>query len=132
MIYILDREEKKNLDKQFGKITVLESTGRKDKFGSEYYWCRCACGNFTIFSQEELESNYIQDCGCGCARASEQEEKQVVNAQNLVAVGSANRNGKTKEKKAHLESFSSRWVGLDGVATNPKHIRPWPEVKRRR
>ncbi|TYZ24746.1 hypothetical protein [Selenomonas ruminis] len=118
------------MDKQFGKITVLESTGRKDKFGSEYYWCRCACGNFTIFSQEELESNYIQDCGCGCAKVSEQEEKQVVNVSNLVVVDS--RNGKTKKRKASIESFSSRWCGLDGVATNPKHIHPWPEVKRRR
>ena len=131
VIEILDREEKKNLDKQFGKITVLESTGRKDKFGSEYYWCRCACGNFTIFSQEELESNYIQDCGCGCAKASEQEEKQVVNVQNLVVVDA--KTGKRKNKKKTCrESFSSRWVGLDGIATNPKHIRPWPDVKRRR
>ena len=120
------------MEKQFGKITVLESTERKDKFGSEYYWCRCACGNFTIFSQEELESNYIQDCGCGCAQQpGQQEEKQVVNAPKLAQV--VNLNGKgTEKKKVFVESFSSRWCGLDGVATNPKHINSWPEVKRRR
>ena len=43
------------MNKQFGKLTVLETTGRMDKFGSEFYWCRCACGNITILSQEELE-----------------------------------------------------------------------------
>lgn len=121
------------MEKQFGKITVLESTGRKDKFGSEYYWCRCACGNFTIFSQEELESNYIHDCGCGCAQQSgTQEEKQVVNASSPASVANQNAMGKVKQKKVFVESFSSRWCGLDGVATNPKHINPWPEVKRRR
>ena len=69
------------MNKQFGKLTVLETTGRMDKFGSEFYWCRCACGNITILSQEELESGFIEDCGCGCshpesAKPAQQETPQ--------------------------------------------------------
>ena len=118
------------MEKQYGKITVLESTGRKAQFGSEYYWCRCACGNFTIFSQEELESGFIKDCGCSATKAAAQaEEKKAVNA---TAVAAAPAEKKPRQKKVFVESFASRWCGLDGIATNPKHIRPWPEVKRRR
>lgn len=118
------------MEKQYGKITVLESTGRKDQFGSEYYWCRCACGNFTIFSQEELESGFIKDCGCSATKtAAQAEEKKAVNA---TAVAAAPAEKKPRQKKVFVESFASRWCGLDGIATNPKHIRPWPEVKRRR
>ncbi|SFT34233.1 hypothetical protein SAMN02910356_00120 [Selenomonas sp. GACV-9] len=119
------------MEKQYGNITVLESTGRKDQFGSEYYWCRCACGNFTIFSQEELESGFIKDCGCGGVQAQEK-EKQAVNASAADAAAAEKKEAAPRRKKVFVESFASRWCGLDGVATNPKHIRPWPEVKRRR
>lgn len=117
------------MDKQFGKLTVLETTGRMDKFGSEFYWCRCACGNITILSQEELESGFIEDCGCGCsqpdsAKPTQQETPQEKNQTEP--------SSEKPFKKVFVESFASRWYGLDGVATNPKHIRPWPEIYRRK
>ena len=117
------------MNKQFGKLTVLETTGRMDKFGSEYYWCRCACGNIAILSQEELESGFIEDCGCGCshpesAKPAQQETPQEKNQ--------AEPSSEKPFKKVFVESFASRWHGLDGIATNPKHIRPWPEIHRRK
>lgn len=47
---------------KFGKLTVREF----DHSGQYYsYWlCECDCGNFTIRSRQQLQSNWYPSCGC--------------------------------------------------------------------
>lgn len=50
--------------KTFGRLTVLEKTGERTKGGAVIWKCRCACGNETTASQDQLASGQKVSCGC--------------------------------------------------------------------
>lgn len=50
----------------FGKLTVLEFSGKKSEGRYEYSWhCSCSCGKAAKVLSAHLLSGAISDCGCG-------------------------------------------------------------------
>lgn len=56
--------------KRFGKLVVLEDTGRVERVGSNkagyvhFYKCQCDCGNTVIVRGGNLTSGNSMSCGC--------------------------------------------------------------------
>lgn len=51
--------------RQFGKLTVVASAGRKDDQGYRVWICRCECGTTIEASTSALNRNRARDCGFG-------------------------------------------------------------------
>lgn len=57
--------KKKDLTGQrFGRLTVLEPTGKRDGKGSIYWRCRCDCGHEIDVTQDKLVYGAYKSCGC--------------------------------------------------------------------
>ena len=52
------------IGKKFGRLTVLEKTKEKNKYGSYFYKCRCDCGNIHLVISRDLKDNSTKSCGC--------------------------------------------------------------------
>ena len=50
--------------RQFGRLTALYPTERRDKHGTVYWHCRCSCGNEAEVSESSLMSGNCKSCGC--------------------------------------------------------------------
>ena len=49
--------------KRFGKLVVIEETGR-DKWGSRLWKCKCDCGGYNIATTRNLTTGNTKSCGC--------------------------------------------------------------------
>jgi len=49
---------------KFGRLTVLEETGGRNKDGKVLWKCQCECGNIKTNSGSNLISGAIKSCGC--------------------------------------------------------------------
>lgn len=49
---------------QFGRLTALSMSDRRDRKGSVYWKCRCSCGNVVEVPQDRLVSGNTTSCGC--------------------------------------------------------------------
>ena len=49
---------------QFGRLTAVRVTERRDRKGSAYWLCRCECGNTVEIPQDSLVSGNTTSCGC--------------------------------------------------------------------
>jgi hypothetical protein len=56
------RHAKDLTGQRFGRLTALESTGEKNKWGSYLWLCQCDCGNRTMVSATNF--GRTQSCGC--------------------------------------------------------------------
>lgn len=52
------------IDKNFGKLKVIEKTDNRDCCGSIIWKCKCSCGNIHETSTRNLRSGESQSCGC--------------------------------------------------------------------
>ena len=52
------------IGKQFGYLTVIEKTDKKDKGRHYYFKCICACGKETLVTKSALTSGNTISCGC--------------------------------------------------------------------
>lgn len=52
------------IGKRFGKLTVLEDTGRRAGSGVIVWRCRCDCGGEAYATRQQLESGNVRSCGC--------------------------------------------------------------------
>lgn len=50
--------------RRFGKLTVVEDSGKRDGSGSILWRCRCDCGGEILAVRSQLESGNIESCGC--------------------------------------------------------------------
>lgn len=50
--------------RQFGRLTCLYPTSRRDSKGSLYWRCRCACGKEKEITADRLLHGNINSCGC--------------------------------------------------------------------
>lgn len=57
-------ERNKMIGKKFGKLTVLEETGERDKYKYKIYKCQCDCGNIIYVNSNKLKSGNTKSCGC--------------------------------------------------------------------
>jgi len=54
---------------RFGKLVVLEDTGRRTKSSQNVFWlCQCDCGNLTEVPSGSLSSGNSKSCGCANKR----------------------------------------------------------------
>ena len=60
----LIRERHNLIGKKFGKLTVVEDTGRTDNFGQILWKCKCDCGNETEVRAGNLVKGNTTSCGC--------------------------------------------------------------------
>lgn len=51
-------------NRQFGRLTALYSTKKRDKKGSVMWHCRCRCGNELGISADALVHGNYRSCGC--------------------------------------------------------------------
>lgn len=49
---------------KFGRLTVLNTTAKKDNNGSIIWECECECGNTTHASSRDLRGGFVISCGC--------------------------------------------------------------------
>ena len=52
------------IGEKFGKLTVLRKIGRKNKRKSNYWLCRCDCGNEIEVREDSLRNGHTKSCGC--------------------------------------------------------------------
>lgn len=52
-----------NINEKYGKLTILEYTGRKYK-SSKIYLCLCECGNTKEVNINKLKTGHVKFCGC--------------------------------------------------------------------
>ena len=50
--------------RQFGKLTAIKSTTRRDKYRSVIWKCRCECGRIKYASTHSLNGRQVTSCGC--------------------------------------------------------------------
>lgn len=50
--------------RRFGKLLVLENTGKKNNQNAFLWRCKCDCGEEVIVSTGNLQSGHTQSCGC--------------------------------------------------------------------
>ena len=54
-----------NLQSQkFGELTVIKLLGQIKNDSSNYWFCKCSCGNYTKVSTSSLRSGNTKSCGC--------------------------------------------------------------------
>lgn len=64
-IRALGKSKKYNLvNKKFGKLTVVEDTGKRTKGKNVVWKCLCDCGQYCEVSSHELLTGQTQSCGC--------------------------------------------------------------------
>jgi hypothetical protein len=59
------RKKKKDLNgAEFGLLTVMRDSGRRDKWESVVWECNCECGSLHYVSQGNLNNGSTKSCGC--------------------------------------------------------------------
>ena len=64
-----------DMRRNIGYLAVLERADKSDNCRRKFYWCKCICGNVSIFEESELSSGNVHDCGCGISAGKEQAAK---------------------------------------------------------
>ena len=52
------------IGQKFGKLTILQDSGKKETNGSVLWKCQCDCGNTTLVSISNLQRGHTTSCGC--------------------------------------------------------------------
>lgn len=50
--------------RRFGRLTAVSPTGRRDRYGTVYWMCRCDCGGEIEAPESSLASGACKSCGC--------------------------------------------------------------------
>lgn len=59
--------------KIFGRLTILEDSGKRDTSGGVIWKCECTCGNITYVSGSNLTRKQEPTVSCGCAKSRGEE-----------------------------------------------------------
>lgn len=94
----------KNLEigSRYGRLIVMNLSGKKGNHGEKYYDCQCDCGSLATVSKRHLITGHTKSCGC---------------YHRDIAI----ENGK---KGVHYQSKSRlhrTWTGMQTRCFNPKH-----------
>lgn len=60
--------------KQFGRLTVIKDSGKREKSGGVLWECQCSCGNITYVSTSNLTRPTESTISCGCAKSKGEEK----------------------------------------------------------
>lgn len=102
------------ISKRFGRLTVIDKIGSKNKIS--IYKCKCDCGNYTVVYRTNLVNQDIKSCGCLKEdfyknRLNEQIKKYQVDGTNLSYIVS-NKLSKvnTSGVKGVCKKKNGKWV----------------------
>ena len=95
------------IGKRFGRLVVLEKTGKRTKAGHVIWKCRCDCGKETSVRSDSLSLGLTTSCGC-----LHKEKIREVGKRNI-RHGHKPVQGETKEYRI--------WANIVQRCTNPKH-----------
>ena len=98
----------KNLSgKKFGRLTVLEDSGKRTSWSGGVIWlCLCVCGNYVNIASGDLVSGDTQSCGC---------------LQIEITKKTNTKHGHSKEGKCSSEYKT--WLNMRQRCYNPKDDR---------
>lgn len=68
------RKDKLRIDligQKFGKLTVIKIGENRGKSTSEFWLCKCDCGNENTVSSQHLRENQVKSCGCWFDKSEE-------------------------------------------------------------
>jgi hypothetical protein len=52
------------VNKKFGRLTVIENSGKRASNGGVIWKCLCDCGNYLLVRGDSLKSGATKSCGC--------------------------------------------------------------------
>lgn len=100
------------IGKRFGRLTVVEYVGKKNKNSTMNYWkCLCDCGNERTVGQTELQNGETMSCGCYQKEKIIESLKLVDNTS--VTVLEASKKLRSNNKSGHVGVFhdkSGKWI----------------------
>ena len=77
-------DSKRDLTGQkFGKLTVIEDSGRRGKKGQVYWLCKCDCGKETQVYGQNLLHNKVLSCGCLKQSKGQYKIQQILKENNI-------------------------------------------------
>ncbi len=68
--------------KQFGDLTIIKDSGKRDSSCIIFWECRCSCGATKLVRSNDLKSGNIKSCGC--KRPMEQSKSGKKHAENIL------------------------------------------------
>ena len=60
--------------KKFGKLLVIQDSGKRESRGGVLWECQCDCGNITLVSTSNLTRKKEATISCGCAKSKGEEK----------------------------------------------------------
>lgn len=60
--------------KQFGRLTVIKDSGKREPSGGVLWECQCSCGNIAYVSTSNLTRPNEATISCGCAKSKGEEK----------------------------------------------------------
>ena len=60
--------------KRFGKLLVIQDSGKRESRGGVLWECQCDCGNITLVSTSNLTRKKEATISCGCAKSKGEEK----------------------------------------------------------
>jgi hypothetical protein len=62
-------------NQRFGKLIAIEQAVKRGKSSSQFWLCKCDCGNEHIASSQHLRENQVKSCGCWFDKSEEDQLK---------------------------------------------------------
>lgn len=59
-------------NKKFGKLKIIREAPSRGKSSSQFWLCKCDCGNDHIASSQHLRENQVKSCGCWFEKSEQQ------------------------------------------------------------
>ena len=81
--YCKEKVSSNLIDRKFGKLSVLQDTGKSTNDHRKIYLCQCDCGNFIEVNSKLLTSGDKQSCGCNKKSRGEQVIEQMLKDNNI-------------------------------------------------
>lgn len=65
------KEKSPKIGQIFGKLTVINRSDKKDRWGTVFYFCKCDCGGFITIDSKGLLHNKYPSCGCSLSERAQ-------------------------------------------------------------
>ncbi len=95
--------------KVYGRLMVIETSGRDKRSGSAMWLCECICGNRSTVMAQSLRSGNTQSCGC-FKRDKAKELHSLPSGESALnrAVSNTRRNAKTRNYEFSLSTDEAK------------------------
>lgn len=76
----IEQQKEKMIGRRYGKLTVLEDSGRRDYKQTIIWRCLCDCGNITYANTDILNKGEKKSCGCLGQSCGERQIEELLKA----------------------------------------------------